>query len=93
LFITLLLHADFRSVHTLLSYDKKDGQRAAALREVRAVNSLGTQITPGVQHANKINDDTVVAVHCPATGLHAGETYGRNEGAKCQRSKYTCLEE
>lgn len=73
MFIKPLLHADLTWVHTLLPYDKKDGQRARALREVRAVNSLGTQITPGVQHANKINDDTAVAVQRPATGLHATE--------------------
>lgn len=82
LFITPLLHADLRSVYTLLPYDKKDGQRARALREVRAVNSLGTQITPGVQHANKINDDAAAAVQCPATGLHASEKCGENEGAR-----------
>jgi hypothetical protein len=58
-----LLAGIIRLVHPLLPYDKKDGQSGRALRDVRAVNSLGTQITPGVQHANKINDDTEVLSH------------------------------
>jgi len=85
LYITTLLQA---AVHVLLcfsDYDKTNGQRCRALRDGRAVNSLGTQIKPGVQHANKINDETVVAVQCTATGIHTSERNRRTVDVMCHK--------
>ena len=76
LYVTTLLQAAVNVSLCFSDYDKTNGQRCRALRDGRAVNSLGTQIKPGVQHANKINDETVAAVQCTATGIHTNERNG-----------------
>jgi len=46
--VTTLLQATVHISLCFSEYDKTNGQRCRALRDRRAVNSLGTQIKPGV---------------------------------------------
>lgn len=83
MFIITLLQVGVYVSLCFSDYDKANEQSCRALRDGRAVNSLGTQIKPGVQHANKINDGTVAAVRRTATGIRTSDTNGRTEDVRC----------